>query len=327
MTVDRTHELGAAAAAGDQGAFATLTERHRRELHVHCYRMLASFEEAEDAVQETFLRAWRGRDRFDGGARFRAWLYRIATNVCLDALRRRSRQLTKLQSFAEVPWLQPYPDRLLDEMAPSEEEPDAVVVERETIELAFVAAMQLLPPRQRAAFVARDVLGWPAAETASLLETSVAAANSALQRARATMQEHLPARRTEWSGRELSEEERDVLARFIDAHERCDAEAAIAAAAHDIRVTMPPDMLVFDGRDAIAPLIERAFGEDRDGDWRLVPTRANRMPTAASYLRRPGDTVFRAFKFDVLRVEDGKIMEITTFGYALFPAFGLPQAL
>jgi RNA polymerase sigma-70 factor (ECF subfamily) len=327
MTIDRTDELGAAAAAGDEGAFATLTERHRRELHVHCYRMLASFEEAEDAVQETFLRAWRGRERFDGGARFRAWLYRIATNVCLDALRHRSRQLTKLQSFAEVPWLQPYPDRLLDEVAPSDEEPDAVVVERETIELAFVAAMQLLPPRQRAAFVARDVLGWPAAETASLLETSVAAANSALQRARATMQEHLPARRAEWSGRELSDEERDLLARFIDAHQRCDAVAAIAAAAQNIRVTMPPDMLVFDGRDAIAPLIERAFGEDRDGDWRLVPTSANRMPTAASYLRRPGDTVFRAFKFDVLRVEDGKIVEITTFGSGLFPAFGLPQTL
>jgi RNA polymerase sigma-70 factor (TIGR02960 family) len=327
MTIDHTDELGAAAAAGDEGAFATLTERHRRELHVHCYRMLASFDEAEDAVQETFLRAWRGRNTFDGSAQFRAWLYRIATNVCLDALRQRSRQLTRLQSFAEVPWLQPYPDRLLDEVAPSDEEPDAVVVERETIELAFVAAMQLLPPRQRAAFVARDVLGWPAAETASLMETSVAAANSAVQRARATMQEHLPARRAEWSGRELSGEERDVLARFIDAHERCDAAAAIAAAAHDIRISMPPDMLVFDGRDAIAPLIERAFGEDRDGDWRLVPTSANRMPTAASYLRRPGDTVFRAFKFDVLRVEDGQIVEITTFGSGLFPAFGLPETL
>jgi RNA polymerase sigma-70 factor (TIGR02960 family) len=327
MTIDHTDGLGAAAAAGDEGAFATLTERHRRELHVHCYRMLASFDEAEDAVQETFLRAWRGRDTFDGSAQFRAWLYRIATNVCLDALRQRSRQLTRLPSFAEVPWLQPYPDRLLDEVAPSDEEPDAVVVERETIELAFVAAMQLLPPRQRAAFVARDVLGWPAAETAALMETSVAAANSAVQRARATMQEHLPARRAEWSGRELSGEERDVLARFIDAHERCDAAAAIAAAAHDIRISMPPDMLVFDGRDAIAPLIERAFGEDRDGDWRLVPTSANRMPTAASYLRRPGDTVFRAFKFDVLRVEDGQIVEITTFGSGLFPAFGLPETL
>ena len=327
MTVDHADDTSAAAAAGDEGAFATLSERHRRELHVHCYRMLASFDEAEDAVQETFLRAWRGRDRFDGSAQFRAWLYRIATNVCLDALRQRRRQLTRLQSFAEVPWLQPYPDRLLDEVAPSDEEPDAVVVERETIELVFVAAMQLLPPRQRAAFVARDVLGWPAAETASLLETSVAAANSALQRARATMQEHLPSRRAEWSARELSDEERGLLAQFIDAHERLDAEAAVAVAARDIRITMPPDMLVFEGLDSIAPLIERALGEERDGDWRLVPTSANRMPTAASYLRRPGDTVFRAFKFDVLRVEDGKISEITTFGSGLFPAFGLPGML
>jgi len=321
-----TDDLTAAAATGDEAAFATLTERHRRELHVHCYRMLASFDEAEDAVQETFLRAWRSRDSFEG-AQFRAWLYRIATNVCLDMLRRSSRQLTKMQTFAEVPWLQPYPDRLLDEVAPSEEEPDAVAVERETIELAFVAAMQVLPPRQRAAFVARDVLGWPAAETASLLETSVAAANSALQRARATMQEHLPARRAEWSGRELSDEERDLLARFIDAHQRCDAAAAVAAAAQDIRVTMPPLSQVFQGLDAIAPLLERAFGEERDGDWRLLPTSANRMPTAASYLRRPGDTVFRAFKFDVLRVEGDKIAEITTFGSSLFRAFGLPERL
>ncbi len=334
MTVDHVgqaaakgNEAVAARAMDDEDAFAALTDRHRRELHIHCYRMLASFDEAEDAVQETFLHAWRGRERFDGSALFRAWLYRIATNVCLDMLRQRSRQLTTLQSFAEVPWLQPYPDRLLDEVAPSDEEPDAVVVERETIELAFVAAMQLLPPRQRAAFVARDVLGWPAADTASLLDTSVAAANSALQRARATMQEHLPARRVEWSGRDLSDEERDLLARFIDAHERCDAQAAVAAASQDIRITMPPDMLVFDGLDSIAPLIERALGEERDGDWRLMPTSANRMPTAASYLCRPGDTVFRAFKFDVLRVEDGKIVEITTFGSGLFPAFGLPETL
>lgn len=138
--------------------FATLTERHRRELHVHCYRMLASFDEAEDAVQETFLRAWRSRDTFDGEM-FRAWLYRIATNVCLDALRSRSRRMANVDSFADLPWLQPYPDRLLDEIAPSDERPDVVAVDRETIELVFVAAMQLLPPRQRAALIARDVLG------------------------------------------------------------------------------------------------------------------------------------------------------------------------
>ena len=192
--------------------------------------MLASFDEAEDAVQETFLRAWRSRDTFDGSSMFRAWLYRIATNVCLDMLRRSSRRLTTLSSFAEVPWLQPYPDALLDEVAPSDDQPDAVVVERETIELAFLAAMQLLPPRQRAALIARDVLGWPASETATLLETSVAAANSALQRARATMQEHLPATRADWSAGEPSDEERALLGRFIDAHERGDAAVAISIA-------------------------------------------------------------------------------------------------
>jgi RNA polymerase sigma-70 factor (TIGR02960 family) len=323
----QTDEIVAAAIAGDESAFAALTERHRRELHVHCYRMLASFDEAEDAVQETFLRAWRRLDSFDGGSLFRAWLYRIATNVCLDMLRRSSRRLTTMHSFAEVPWLQPYPDRLLDEIAPSHEQPDSVVVERETIELAFLVAMQVLPPRQRAALIVRDLLGWSARDTASLLETSVAAANSALQRARSTMQEHLPARRAEWSAGEPSAEERALLERFIDAHERCDAAAAVAIAAQDIRITMPPDEMYFEGLEVITPLLERAFGEDRDGDWRLVPTRANRMPTAASYLRRPGDSEFRAFKFDVLRIDGGVIAEITTFGAGLFPAFGLPPKL
>src|SRR5437773_310648 len=270
--------------AGEQSDFAALTERYRRELHVHCYRMLASFDEAEDAVQETFLRAWRSRDSFDGSALFRAWLYRIATNVCLDMRRRSQRRLTATHSFAEVPWLQPYPDRLLDEVAPSEDQPDAVVVEREPIELVFLAALQVLPPRQRAALIARDVLGWPASETATLLETSVAAANSALQRARATMQEHLPARRAEWSAGEPSAEERALLQRFMDAHERCDAAAAVSIAAQEIRVTMPPYPWCYEGLDEVRPLMERAFNEDREGDWRLVATRANRMPTAGSYL-------------------------------------------
>jgi RNA polymerase sigma-70 factor (ECF subfamily) len=322
-----TDDLVAAALGGDQAAFATLTEQHRRELHVHCYRMLASFDEAEDTVQETFLRAWRSLDTFDGSSLFRAWLYRIATNVCLDQLRRSSRRLTAMQSFAEVPWLQPYPDRLLDDVAPIDDEPDAVIVERETIELAFLAAMQVLPPRQRAALILRDVLGRPATETASILETTVAAANSALQRARATMQEHLPSHRLDWSVSEPSADERALLARFIDAHERCDASAAMAIASEDLRITMPPQPYCFDGIDAIGPSLATAFGPERDGDWRLVPTMANRMPTAASYLRRFGDTEFRAFKFDVLRIEGGQIAEITTFGVAFFPAFGLPPTL
>ena len=235
--------------------------------------------------------------------------------------------MTTMRSFAEVPWLEPYPDRMLDEVAPSGEQPDAVVVERETIELAFLAAMQVLPPRQRAALIVRDLLGWPASETAALLETSVAAANSALQRARATMQEHLPARRDDWSARGPSAEDRALLERFIDAHERCDAVAAVAIAASDIRVTMPPNPLCFEGLEAIARLLERGLGESRDGDWRLLPTMANRMPAAASYLCRPGDSEFRAFKLDVLRIENGAIAEITTFGTSLFPEFGLPPTL
>jgi len=314
----------AAAFAGGESAFAALTERYRRELHVHCYRMLASFDEAEDAVQETFLRAWRARGTFDGGGLVRAWLYKIATNVCLDALRRSGRRLTLLHTFREVSWITPYPDRLLDEIAPSEDEPEAVVVTRETIELAFLAALQVLPPRQRATLIARDVLGWSASQTASALDTSVVAVNSALQRARATMQAHLPARRSEWSAGEPNDEERALLASFIDAHERGDAALAVSIAAQNLRITMPPYPMLFEGLEVIAPLLERALS---DGDWRLVPTVANRMPTAASYLRAEGDTIHRAFKFDVLRVVDGRIAEITTFGPELFPQFGLPPTL
>jgi RNA polymerase sigma-70 factor (ECF subfamily) len=310
--------------AADESTFVDLTERHRRELHVHCYRMLASFDDAEDAVQETLLRAWRSRDSFDGSALFRAWLYRIATNVCLDLLRRSSRRLTTMRNFSEIPWLQPYPDQLLDEVAPRDDEPDAVVVERETIELAFLAALQVLPPRQRAALIARDVLGWPATDTATLLDTSVAAANSALQRARATMHEHLPARRADWSAGEPNDEERALLASFIDAHQRGDAALAISIASQDLRITMPPNPFFYEGIATIGPLLHGAL---RDGEWRLVPTLANRMPTAASYLRKPGDTEYRAFKFDVLRIENGRIAEITTFGAELFPAFGLPPKL
>jgi RNA polymerase sigma-70 factor (TIGR02960 family) len=310
----------AAALAGDERAFASVTERHRRELHVHCYRMLASFDEAEDAVQETFLRAWRNRGQLGDGDMFRAWLYRIATNICVDQIRRRRRQVDDLHA-SEVTWLEPYPDPLLDE------QPDDVVVARETIELVFLVALQVLPPRQRAALILRDVLGRPAAETAWLLDTSVAAANSALQRARATMQDHLPSHRHAWTAAEPGPVERDLLAKFIDAHERCDAAAAAAIAAQDIRVTMPPYPWRYDGFADLQQLLDRAFGERRDGDWRLLPTGVNRMPAAGSYLRRQGDAEFRAFKLDVLRIEDGRLAEITTFGPARFPELGLPPVL
>ena len=321
--MDDADQVVSAAVAGHEPAFAALTERHRRELHIHCYRMLASFDEAEDAVQETYLRAWRGRAGFGGGPGFRAWLYRIATNVCLDMLRRSSRH-TAGRSFAEVPWLQPYPDQLLEAAAPGDEQPEAQAISRETISLAFLAALQVLPPRQRAALIARDVLGWPAAETAAALDTSVAAANSALQRARATMAEHLPAERAQWSAREPNAAERELLGQFIAAHERLDAEAAIAIAARDVRVTMPPLPYCFDGPDALRPLMAEAAAM---GTWRLVAVGANRMPAAASYLQRPGDSQFRAFKLDVMRIEAGRIAEITTFSADLFGAFGLTPVL
>jgi RNA polymerase sigma-70 factor (ECF subfamily) len=303
----------------DMTDLSTAMGRHRRELHVHCYRMLGSFEEAEDLVQETYLRAWRARESFGGGEGLRAWLYKIATNACLDALRSRARK--PVQSYADLPYLQPYPDRLLDEIAPTEEEPDAVVVARETIALAYVAMIQLLPPRQRAVLILRDVLEWSAQETAAILDISVAAANSALQRARATIADQsLPA-----SAGELNEDERELLDRYIDAHMRADVDASIAITREDIRVTMPPHPMLYDGIEQVRPLMAKGLPEP--GEWRLVATSANRMPAAACYLREHGKTEFVAFKIDVLRIVDGKVAEVTTFNSTLFPEFGLPPTL
>ena len=303
---------------------STAVESHRRELHVHCYRMLASFHEAEDAVQDTYLRAWRAQDGFTG-EHLRGWLYKIATNVCLDRLRARGRR-PAAASGSEVAWLTCYPDELLDRAGPADEaeRPEHRAVDRETIELAFLVALQVLPARQRAALLARDVLGLTAVEAADQLGTSVPAANSAVQRARETMRAHLPSHRTEWSAPPAGADERRLLAAFIDAAQRCDVDAAMAAATEDLRITMPPMPYVYDGRESLVPLMARAVDL---GECRLVPVGANRSPAAASYLRRPGDAEFRPFKLDVLRVEDGRIAEITTFGSDLFPAFGLPSTL
>jgi RNA polymerase sigma-70 factor (TIGR02960 family) len=307
--------------------FAALAKSHRRELHVHCYRMLGSFDEAEDAVQETLLRAWRARTTLERRENLRAWLYKIATNTCLDAIRRKDRRVDSYQSIADVTWLQPYPDHLLDAAVAPGGEPGEVVVDRETIELTFLAVIQLLPPPQRAALILRKVLGWSAKETADLLELTIPAVNSALQRARATLREHLPSDGRElWTSPEASEAERRALEGFIDAHQSGDTDAALALIADDVRVTMPPQGYLFDGRAAVAPLIERAHSR-ADGEWRLVPTAANRQPAAASYLRAPGDDTFRAFKLDVLRIADGTIAELTTFGGDRFDAFGLPPTL
>ena len=307
----------------DEAAFHALAERHRRELHVHCYRMLGSFDEAEDLVQETYLRAWRGRERFEGGPLMRAWLYRIATNACLDHLRRVKRQAPASQSFAESPWIQPYPDHLLDEIAPTDEQPDVKVVTKETIELSYLAVIQLLTPPQRAVLILRDVLDWSASETASALDISVAAANSALQRARATLQERMPAR--DAATPEPSVDERALLQRLLEAHERADVAAAVALMRDDVRVTMPPNPWLYEGVDMVRPLLEK--GLPGAGEWRLVLTRANRMPAAACYLRPRDDTEFRAFKLDLIRLEGGLVAELTTFGSTLFPAFGLPEVL
>jgi RNA polymerase sigma-70 factor (TIGR02960 family) len=305
--------------------FAARAELHRRELHIHCYRMLGNFDEAEDLVQETLLRAWRRRETLERDEWFRAWLYKIATNACLDAIKAKGRRVPELEGFGDIPWLQPYPDRLL---APADEEPHAAIVARETIELTFLAVIQLLPPRQRAVLILREVLEWSAEDAAELLEISVPAVNSALQRARATLREHLPARRREeWAAPDISETERELLDGFIDAHERGDKELALSLITEDVRVTMPPHPWLFEGRDAIAGLLDQAYGPERPGDWRLVPTRANRQPAAASYLREFGDDTYRAFKLDVIRVRDGRIAEITTFDAALFEAFGLPPTL
>jgi RNA polymerase sigma-70 factor (TIGR02960 family) len=316
--------LGTAFRSGDETAVATLMERHQRELHVHCYRMLGSYDDAEDAVQETFVRAWRAHESFDGGPDARAWLYRIATNACLDAIRRSKRQVADLGSFAEVPWLSPYPDRMLDLVAPVADEPHAVVVARETVELAYIAVIQLLPPRQRAVLLLRDVLDWPAGKTAAALDLSVAAANSALQRARATLRERLPERDAPRPA-DLTPEERALLMRFIAAHESGNVADAVSLMREDIRVTMPPMPYLYDGVAAVSELFRTGTGANGPGEWIVRPTSANRMPAAACYLREPGEERARLFKFDVIRFVDGAIAEITTFGPALAEQFGIPD--
>jgi RNA polymerase sigma-70 factor (TIGR02960 family) len=325
----------------DERRFTALFDRHRRELHVHCYRMLGSFDEAEDAVQDAFLRAWRSRHT--AGGEFRAWLYRIATHASLDAIGRRpENRRTAVAAgrapISEVTWLQPYPDALLDEVPDPAAGPDAVVVARETIELAFLAALQHLPPRQRAVLVLRDVVGWRAAEAADLLGISVAAANSALQRARSTLRGQLPDRRDDWRP-EPGEAERAVVKAFVAATEGADVEALAGLLAERARHTMPPLPLVVEGRTAIIDSWRDALGPGGWGEWRCRPIRLNRQPAVLSYLRArreiefpdgsrldPADH-FALFAVDVLRVEDGMIGEVTTFGAAALPLPDVPERL
>ncbi|MBC6459359.1 RNA polymerase subunit sigma-70 [Actinomadura sp. HBU206391] len=328
----------AAVRVGDEVTFSRLVERHRHELQVHCYRMLGSFTDAEDMVQEALLRAWSKRESFEGRATVRAWLYRIATNACLDALSSpsRARELPMVPGsgearspMAEIPWLQPSPDHLLDAVAPADGRPDAVAVAKETIELAYLAAIQHLPPKQRAVLILRDVLGWPAAEAAVALEISVPSLKSALQRARATLRTHLPERRSEWGpSSRPTDEERTVLRRFMDASEQADPKTLAALLREDARQTMPPEPACFEGRDAILAMWTPVMvGPDAWGDWRTVATAANRQPAMANYVRRHGEPHYEPVNLDVLRIEDGLVAEITTFGPELFPAFRLATRL
>ena len=320
-----------------EAEFTALTEPYRRQLHVHCYRMLGSFDEAEDLVQETLLRAWRGWAGFEGRSMVRTWLYRIATNACLDLLESKSRRLLSLESPQAtepnaVEWLQPYPDRLLDQIAPTESEPDSLVIARETIELAYLAAIQYLPPKQRATLILRDALGWSAKETANLLDETVASVNSALNRARSSMRKRMPKHRLDWErAASPTTEERELLERYMDATDRADVGALTALLREEARLTMPPLPTWFQGREEIGTAFALAIDPDLptyQGVFRTVATAANRQPAVAAYVRRPGDSAYRALGLDVLRLEGELVIEITRFVRAdIFAAFGLPPTL
>ncbi len=307
-----------------ESAFSGLAERHRRELHVHCYRMLGSFEDAEDTVQETFLRAWRRRETFAGRSTFRAWLYRIATNACLDRL---AKCRPEPATGGEVRWLQPYPDRLLDELpAGDADEPETVALARETIELAYLVAVQHLAPRPRAVLILRDVLGWPAKDVGELLGDSVNSVNSALQRARAGLREHLPAERQDWTGGEEDAGTRELVRRYTEASVATDVGALAALLRDDVRCSMPPTPGLHVGRDAVVHnWVEDGF--ESMEQLRAVVTSVNRQPAVAFYLWRKAAGAYLPLTVDVLRVTGGVITEIVTFHDDRFPRLGLPERL
>ena len=307
--------------------FDDLVLRYRRELHVFCYRMLGSFEEAEDHVQDVLLRAWRSRDQFEGRSSPRTWLYRIATNACLDTLRRDARRAAPPPSITAMPWLQPYPDLLLEELPTGQPGPEALAISKETISLAFLAAIQLLPPRQRAVLILRDVISWPAADVAGLLGMSVAAVNSALQRARTTLHDHWPGGRLDWApATEPDAEQRRLLDQFIAAHEQADPELLIAILGQDVRLAISPAVGEWRGRRRVSDALRE--GMNSLGRWRLLPITANGHLGAAGYLQRPGETSFTPFVLAILTVDKGSITEISAFEHpALFPAFALPTTL
>jgi len=319
--------------------FGSNVERHRRELLVHCYRMLGSLPDAEDAVQETLLRAWRYRDSLKEGAPLRPWLYRVATNACLDAIAHDKRRAVLAARAAadegwageldDVVWLGPIPDSVLEPSTPPARTPEAMTLMRESIEIAFLTVIQLLTPQQRVALILCDVLDWSAKDAADLLEISVPAVNSALQRARARLRERLPSHKPAWPASvDASEAERDLLKKYVEASEAADFRALESIIRADATFRMPPQPDTAVGREAMFRLwIEGGFGSEQFGRLRCVVTHANLQPAVATYLCRPGDSIWRALALDVLRIEEDLITEIVTFPPDTFPLFGLPMLM
>jgi len=329
-------ELLGAARSGSERAFEALTLPLRRELHVHCYRMLGSLDDVDDALQETLLRAWRGMGGFEPRAPFRAWLYRIATNVCLTMLERRSRRGVVSSEGMEEDrgWarskegepvnLDPYPDRLLDELAPG-----AAAERQEDVELAFVAAVQFLPPRQRAALLLRDVVGYSAAEVAGMLATSVAGANSALQRARATLARgQASGQVTRAHARSDTRTEQTLVRRLVKAWQAADVPSIVEILTEDALFTMPPQPTRYEGREEIGAFLATVPGGGRLDRFRLVPTHANRQPAVAAYLRDTDSGAYHAHAVIVLAIEGERISSLVRFADPnLFGRFGMPETL
>jgi RNA polymerase sigma-70 factor (ECF subfamily) len=339
MNTDATTTTNLARArAGDEEAFRALTDPHRRELQIHCYRILGSLQDAEDMVQETLLSAWRGLDRFEGRASLRSWLYTIATNRCLNALRdsgRRSRAMLGADGIGEAPepsrraepiWLQPYPEEMLEGLPDRADGPDALYETKEAVGLAFVSGLQRMPPQQRAVLVLRDVLGYRAAEVAAMLETSEASVNSALQRARAALA--AAPERPEGAAVPDSPGRRRLLNRFAEAFEAGDVEAVLSLLREDAWIRMPPEPHEYNGRPAIGEFMRTRPLWSEGGRLRLVPTRANGQPAFAYYIGDPQAEVCRIGGMFVLTLAGDEIAAITRFGEGgWLPWFGLPRTL
>ena len=324
------------ALAGDENAFRELTEPYRHELQLHCYRIVGSTQDAEDLVQETLLAAWRGLDQFTERASIRTWLYRIATNRSLDALRVNARRPQRLEPLNNPPtpsrmteptWLQPYPDSLIEGIADQAPGPEARYEHKEAIALAFVGGLQHLAPQQRAVLVLRDVLGFHAAEVAETLDTSQAAVNSLLRRARAALESRLPAAARERAPLPNSRREREVVGQFTNAFEDGDVDAVVALLTDDASLTMPPYPHEYQGGPAIGNFL-RVRALRHDTPLRLVPTRANGQPAFGCYFPCPQTDIARAYGLMVLTLEGSNIAEITFFAdSSVFPQFGLPRTV